>query len=403
MNEMSLKKQVKLILSVILGIGITVLSFLTFVLLIFSPQGGILSLLLIVFYISTITFLVLWNKNKSKSSFIPLAVSAMCAAIAVIIIRYNNYVHTVPSVEEGEVNLYLYKPFNDRQTPAKLDESADYRVIDNVPVLDGATALYPVYAAFVNAVYPENEYDPKDSAVLCGKTTDAYNNLLDGKVDIIFCAGPSEEQMRQFLERNIKITLIPIGKEAFVFFVNGENNVDNLTTDDVKNIYSGKINNWKNLGGMNKSIRVYQRPDNSGSQTALKNIMGTIPLLKPRRENISSGMGGIINRVAAYRNFNNAIGYSFLHFSTGMVKNDQIKLLSINGIYPSKETIGDDSYPFCDAFYAIYAERDDMNENIKPFIAWILSKQGQELIEKTGYVPMNNGKPPAAAEGPASI
>jgi phosphate transport system substrate-binding protein len=243
-----------------------------------------------------------------------------------------------------------------------------------------------VYAAFVNAVYPENEYNPNNSAVLCSKTIGAYNNLLDGKVDIIFCAGPSEEQMRRFLERGIKITLVPIGKEAFVFFVNKGNNINNVTIDNIRDIYSGKIKNWKTLGGINKSIRVYQRPDDSGSQTALKKIMGNIPIVKPRRENISAGMGSIINRVAAYRNFGNAIGYSFLHFSTEMVSNDQIKLLSINNIYPSKETIRDDSYPFCDTFYAIYVEKDDINVNIKPFVAWILSKQGQEIIEKSGYV-----------------
>jgi len=97
---------------------------------------------------------------------------------------------------------------------------------------------------------------------------------------------------------------------------------------------------------------------------------------------------GIINRVAVYKNFPNAIGYSFLFFSTEMVKNDQIKLLSVEGVYPSKKTIQDGTYPFSDSFYAIYVDTDDKNENIDLFIEWILSEQGQELIEKTGYVPI---------------
>ena len=61
-----------------------------------------------------------------------------------------------------------------------------------------------------------------------------------------------------------------------------------------------------------------------------------------------------------------------------------------NGIYPSKETIQDDSYPFSGSFYAIYTDAGAKNENIKPFIEWILSQQGQELIHKTGYVPIKN-------------
>jgi phosphate transport system substrate-binding protein len=116
--------------------------------------------------------------------------------------------------------------------------------------------------------------------------------------------------------------------------------------------------------------------------------MDNIPVMQPRRENVSGGMGDIINQVAVYRNFSNAIGYSFLFYSTEMVKNDQIKLLSIDGIYPSRETIQDGSYPFSDSFYAIFIDTDDKNENIEVFIEWMLSGQGQILVSKTGYIPI---------------
>ena len=116
--------------------------------------------------------------------------------------------------------------------------------------------------------------------------------------------------------------------------------------------------------------------------------MDNVPIMNPRRENVHQGMGGIINQVADYRNFSNAIGYSFLFFSTEMVKNDQIKLLSIDGIYPSIETIQNGSYPFSNNFYAIYIDNDEKNENIELFIEWILSDQGQYLVRGTGYVPL---------------
>jgi len=73
-----------------------------------------------------------------------------------------------------------------------------------------------------------------------------------------------------------------------------------------------------------------------------------------------------------------------------MVKDDHIKLLSVEGVYPSKETIQNGRYPFSDSFYAIYIDTADKNENIDVFIEWILSSQGQELIEKTGYTPIKN-------------
>jgi phosphate transport system substrate-binding protein len=117
-------------------------------------------------------------------------------------------------------------------------------------------------------------------------------------------------------------------------------------------------------------------------------MMGDVPIMKPRRENVPEGMGKIINQVADYRNFSNAIGYSFLFYSTEMVKNDQIKLLSIDGVYPSSGSMRNRSYPFSYNFYAITVEGVEQNENTESFIEWILSPQGQELIEKTGYTPL---------------
>lgn len=390
MNELSKWEQIKLIISILLGIGITVLSFFAFIGIIFYTQREILWVLLLIFYISSIRFLILWNRKASRKKYTLLGLSLICVVIAVIVVEYSSYVLNTPSLRETEVNVYTYQPFSNRHILAELDEESNFIIINNQPVLDGATALYPVYAAFVNAVYPRNKYDPKDSIVLCSKTIDAYKNLFEGKADIIFCAGPSKEQMEQFIKSGTTVKLIPIGKEAFVFFVNKENPVSNLTKEDIQNIYSGKLKNWKHFGGINRHIKTYQRPEGSGSQTALIQIMDGLPMIKPHREDVPSGMGGIINEVASYRNFNTAIGYSFLHFSTKMVQNDQIKLLSINAIYPSKETIQNDTYPFSDTFYAIYLENDDNNEHIKPFIEWMLSEQGQKLIEKTGYIPIVN-------------
>jgi len=73
-----------------------------------------------------------------------------------------------------------------------------------------------------------------------------------------------------------------------------------------------------------------------------------------------------------------------------MVKNDNIKLLSIEGIFPSRETIQDNSYPLSENFYAIYIDNDNKNENTENFIKWILSRQGQYLISETGYTPISD-------------
>jgi phosphate transport system substrate-binding protein len=392
-------------IAVLIGLTVSILSFFAFLALIFSVQRAILWSLLLVFYVSLIVFLVLWNTIKTKTVYLILTVPATCILAAITIICYYNYINKIPAISE-ESNLYRYKLSTESNMLAKLDEEPNLKLIDNLPVLDGATALYPVYASFAQAVYTENKYDTSDiqkdypenvyttarAQVLCTTTIGAYDNLSKGEADIIFCAAPSDTQMKQFYDNDINLKLVPIGREAFVFFVNKKNTIDYLTIKNIQDIYSGKINNWKELNGANQKIMAFQRPENSGSQTMLKKVMANIPIMRPRRENVSSGMGDIINQVAVYRNFSNAIGYSFLFYSTEMVKNDQIKLLSIDGIYPSRETIQDGSYPFSDDFYAIFVDSDNKNENIELFIEWMLSGQGQLLVSKTGYIPIKIGE-----------
>jgi len=301
-------------------------------------------------------------------------------------IEYQKSVENIPAVEEDRI--YKYRPFSQDNSLAVLDEESSFKLINNLPVLDGATAFYPVYASFVQAVYPQtaHNYSPYTGIVLCSRTEYAFDNLFQGKVDMIFCLEPSDLQLKRFYDNGYKLKLLPIGREAFVFFVNKENPINNLAVDNIRDIYSGKIKNWNKLNGGDQDIMAFQRPKNSGSQTILEKIMGDISIIKPRMEYVAQEMKGIIDMVADYRNFPNAIGYSFLQFSTEMVKNDHIKLLSIDGIFPSSEAIQDGSYPFSEIFYAIYIDSDNRNKNIDLFVEWILSPQGQTLVSKTGYI-----------------
>ena len=381
-------KTARLRISLLLGFFISIFSFFALIVLLFIPSRAILAPLLGIFYTSIIAFLILWNKVQTKKVYYMLVVPFVCIASAVGVIAYFNAIYQIPTVNERQYSLYDYRPFMRNNVLAKLDEDSNFQIVDKLPFLDGATALYPVYASFTQAVYPEGEYNHSQGPVYCNTTEQAFINLFEGKAEIIFCAEPSEMQLAAFLDNGINIQLIPIGKEAFVFFVHNRNPVSNLSIEHIQGIYSGRITNWRELNGPRQRIRAFQRPSNSGSQTMLVKIMGGIPVMRPRMENVASGMGDIISEIAVYRNFTNAIGYSFLHFTTVMVNNEQIKLLSIDDVNPSAQSIIDNSYPFSGYFYAIYVDREDKNENIEPFIEWILSRQGQALVAMTGYVPV---------------
>ena len=123
--------------------------------------------------------------------------------------------------------------------------------------------------------------------------------------------------------------------------------------------------------------------------------MEGLPLMEPEKEDRIAGMGGIITQVASYRNHKNAVGFSFRFYSTEMVENEQIRLLALNGVLPTKETIRSGEYPISNNFYAVTASPmgqpapEETNPELRAFLDWILSDQGQEIIEKTGYVGVN--------------
>lgn len=283
-----------------------------------------------------------------------------------------------------------YMPFTGRKV-AKLGEeptleeraSADH----GHPRLDGATALFPVYSAIVEAVYPEKtrygEAD-KNPLITCTKTNKAYDRLIAGDADIIFCAGPSDAQIAVAAAAGVEFELTPFGREAFVFIVNKENPLDDISVDDIRRVYSGEIVDWDALGvsGLGKIV-AYQRPDNSGSQTALERLMGDVPIMEAPSEYISDFMDDILETIE-YRNLPNAIGYTFRFFCTEMIGSD-VKLLSIDGVEPSLENIRNESYPITSTLYMVTRKGED-NPNVQALMDWVLSEQGQMLVERAGYV-----------------
>ncbi|MEW9052149.1 MAG: substrate-binding domain-containing protein [Neobacillus sp.] len=289
----------------------------------------------------------------------------------------------------SSTDLSPYEVTNSNNRLPKLESPSAFTIkeAENMPVLDGAEAAFPVYSAFANAVYEEvSRVNLEEKEIVSfTNTIYAFERLISGDVDIYFGAEPSKEQQAMAKRAGRELVMTPIGKEAFVFFVNPKNKVDSLTVEEIQGIYSGQITNWSDLGGNRDRIVPFQRPKNSGSQTLLEKIMGETAIMTPLKEEVPAGMGGIMEEVADYRNYKNAIGFSFRFFATGMNPNPDIKLLAINGIEPNPENILSGQYPFTANLYAI-SVKDNPNQEIEPFLNWMKGPQGQEIIEKIGYI-----------------
>ena len=274
--------------------------------------------------------------------------------------------HHSPGMQKMSVEVGNYVPFTGSENVYSAEGVT--KLEGDIPVIDGAAALLPIYAGFVQSIYPESSviYNGEDydasSAMHYTNTRGAYKDIVDGNADIIICAQPSDEQLQYAKDNGVELELVPIGSDAFVFIVNDSNPVNNITIEQIRGIYSGEIKNWKELGGKDIPIAAMRRNKNSGSQTALEKLMGDTPI-KPDYTTL----------------FGSPIGFSFRYYVTGMLGEGGVKILTINGIAPTAETIADGSYPVAGNIYAIY-RKGETNENVQKAIDFMLSPEGQKIV-----------------------
>ncbi len=241
------------------------------------------------------------------------------------------------------IDVARYLPHEAASDLARIDTA--FILEGELPVLDGAAALVPVYAAVIDNIYPagsvtyeggsfsdDNFYGENfapDSKMQYRNTVRGYQAIVDGTADILFCAAPSADQKAFAEEQDVELVYIPIGLEAFVFFVNENNSVDSLTTDEVRAIYAGEITNWSEVGGVNRSINPVTRLEGSGSQSAMNAFMGDKDIAP---KSPFAVMGA-------------SIGFSFRYYMDGIVENDGVKMLSLDGVYPDAANIRNGTYP----------------------------------------------------------
>lgn len=255
-------------------IGILAFSTITFFFVIlyaaFTSKIIVLPVFVILTYLSFLLGMIV--SAKRKKHVIPLtkkqvisfsaAFSLLVMLIAVLLSNFSPalikeaYLNDQTKISE-DVDLHLYAPFSSSTRLTPLRSEATLKITKDYPRIDGATAAFPVYASAVQSIYnPNNEEDIKrmKDVVKVSKTPVAYQRLIDNQTDILIVAQPSKSQIENARQKGAMLKLTPIAKEAFVFIVSKENPVTNLTVEQIRDIYSGKVNNWKKMGGGQASL-----------------------------------------------------------------------------------------------------------------------------------------------------
>ena len=257
---------------------------------------------------------------------------------------------------------------------------------DNLPRLDGSTSTVPLAQSMCAVLLGEEPAAVAD-LVQFARTTQSYRNLMSGEADLVLAAEPAPEVLTQLEEG--KWLLTPFATDALVFVVNQDNPVDSLTADQVRQIYTGEITNWSQVGGSDTEIVPFQRNQGAGSQTLMeKLVMEGQEMMEAPQALVPDSMSGLMDGVREYDNSPAAIGYTVYYYANDMEMARGLKVLAIDGVAPSADTIRSGEYPFLNPYFVAIAQDEPADSPTRILYDWVLGPEGQRLVELEGYVPV---------------
>ena len=296
--------------------------------------------------------------------------------------------------------------------------------IENYPIIDGSTSTLPLNTVIacelmgLDFQWQENRghgtsswsIEPQigsclrkkfDMVVKSSQTHNSYINLIDREVDIVLSARSMSPDEKKYAEdKGVGLIETPIALDAFIFIINPQNPIKELTTEDIQNIYTGKVTDWEEFGWLSSAfpewlpewypteISPYIRNTNSGSQELMDLLVMKgleyymqLPIYEER---LISTMQGLLDAIV--RNpF--AIGYTVYYYNEKIIRpGNALKTIGIDGVYPNKQTISNRSYPYATEVYAVIRYDIDKSSMAHQIYEWLQTEAGREAISKSGYV-----------------
>ncbi len=283
--------------------------------------------------------------------------------------------------------------------------------VENYPRVDGSTSAYPLQITLAclildvpciwlegdlfsttRSIIPDPEFEGSSDQVekiyniWHSGTHGSYMNLIEGNADIIIVARPpSEDELQAAEQADLHLEFKPIALDAFVFLANEDNPVDDITLDDIRNIYTGEITDWRQLGGLFGEIHTYQRNRNSGSQELMESlVMRGAPMIESPDMILESMMGPI----HAISDDPLGIGYSVYFYAAFIFPHERVKMIAVDGVHPTSENIAGRSYPLTTEVYAVIRGDAPHDSAARLLLDWLQTAEGQAAVAESGYVPI---------------
>jgi len=264
---------------------------------------------------------------------------------------------------------------------------------ENFPRMDGSPVTAPLAEAVASIMLGQSRQNVNE-LVLFSRTSQAFRNLADDLCDILIVGEPSPGVLNEISAQDFRHEIAPIALDALVFIVSASNPVNNLTSEQVKLIYSGEITGWQQVGGDDIEIMAFQRNEEAMSQVLMeKLVMDWQKMADAPMQTLPAYLDDWFledDQMTAIKGFDssvNAIGYTMHHFAANMGMAEGYKILSIDGIAPSTDTIASGEYPFINPYYAVINSDIPADDPASILFWWLRTIEGQNFIASQGYVP----------------
>lgn len=245
-------------------------------------------------------------------------------------------------------------------------------------VIDGSTTVGPIAKAFAEYYMSVNK-DVNITVSESGSGNGA-KSLINGTCQVADMSRfMKDKEFKAAVDKGIFPVAHVVALDGLPILVHPANPVKNLTVEQVRNIYMGKISNWKDVGGPNMKIVTISRDTNSGTFETFNKLVMKKQKIAEGCEYVGSN-GAVRGRVQSTRA---AIGYAGLGFV-----DRSVKALTINGVYPSKKTVSSGKYPIARPLFMFTNGYPKMGSNVYQFVTLHLTKKGQEIVERIGFVPV---------------
>lgn len=217
--------------------------------------------------------------------------------------------------------------------------------------------------------------------------------LLENKSSIVLVVGESAADLELARQHSQLFAYTKIGYDALIFFTHPDNPVKSLSLEQLRQIYSGKITNWKHLGGQDEEIKLFGHREIHYAQFRAfeafcdLDISG-LTVKKSYRQADSVGNVNTWRDDAEYDNSPYSLGFALQVSLLEPAPERDIKYLLLDGIAPTVDNIRSREYPAILPVYAVVLSSEN-KPNVLDFVKWMTEPQGQEILEKCGLVPLS--------------